>query len=115
MSEGRRTGKGSKDIFQATTAVPAVADTSGRSGPGRPPVHDEPWTKVTVVLFNRQIVFLDRLASDIRAETGAAIKRAELIRALVDALAESDIDLTTASSEGELKDILMAKMGSNVE
>ncbi len=115
MSEGRRTGKGSKDIFQATTAVPAVADTSERSGPGRPPAHDEPWTKVTVVLFNRQIVFLDRLASDIRAETGAAIKRAELIRALVDALAESDIDLTTASSEGGLKDMLMAKMGSNVE
>ena len=26
--------------------------------PGRPPVHDEAWTKVTVVLFNRQIVFL---------------------------------------------------------
>ncbi len=64
-----------------------------------------------MVLFNRQIVYLDRLASNIRAETGAAIKRAELIRALVDALAESDVDLTTASSEWELKDILAAQLG----
>ncbi len=108
MNAGKRTGKASKDIFQATTPV---QEASERSGPGRPHVHDEPWTKVTVVLFNRQIVYLDRLASDIRAETGAAIKRAELIRALVDALAESDVDLTTASSEWELKDILAAQLG----
>ena len=46
------------DIF-APTRRPAV----GKRRPGRPPVHDEAWTKVTVVLFNRQIVFLDRLAT----------------------------------------------------
>src|SRR5215213_4944372 len=27
----------------------------GKRGPGRPPMHAEAWTKVTVVLFNRQI------------------------------------------------------------
>jgi hypothetical protein len=80
-------------------------------GPGRPPVHDEAWTKVTVVLFNRQIVFLDRLAANIRAKSGAAISRAQLIRALVDAVADGDLDLTAATSEADLKASLQARLG----
>src|SRR5687767_15480652 len=76
---------------------------TGVRRPGRPPVHDEAWTKVTVVLFNRQIVFLDRLAANIRAQSGAAISRAQLLRSLVDAIADADIDLTSATSEADLK------------
>ena len=79
-------------------------------GPGRPPVHEEDWTKVTVVLLNRQIVYLDLVAADIRAANGAAIKRAGILRALVDALAASDIDLIAATSEAELKEILSANL-----
>ena len=44
-----------------------------------------------MVLLNRHIVFLDRLATNIRERTGTAIKRAEIIRALIDVLAESDL------------------------
>ena len=95
------------DIFAATRPT----TSEGKRGPGRPPVHDEAWTKVTVVLFNRQIVFLDRMAANIRAQSGAAISRAQLIRALVDAIAEGDIDLTTARSEQDLKAALVARMG----
>lgn len=69
---------------------------------GRRPSHAEHWTKVTVVLMDREIVFLDRLVADIRAASGAAISRAHLIRALIDALAESDLDLTATRSEKEL-------------
>jgi hypothetical protein len=79
--------------------------------PGRPPIHDEAWTKVTVVLFNRQIVFLDRLAANIRAQSGAAISRAQMIRALVDATADADIDLTSATSETDLKSRLLDRLG----
>ena len=74
-------------------------------------MHDEAWTKVTVVLFNRQIVFLDRLASNIRAQSGAAISRAQLIRALIDAVSDGDIDLTAARSEQDLKATLLARLG----
>ena len=95
------------DIFASTRP----ASTERKRGPGRPPVHDEEWTKVTVVLFNRQIVFLDRLASNIRAQSGAAISRAQLIRALIDAMSEGDIDLTTARSEKDLKATLMSRLG----
>lgn len=85
------------------------APLAGRK-PGRPPVHEEAWTKVTVVLFNRQIVFLDRLAANIRAQSGAAISRAQLIRALLDAVADANIDLTTARTEAELKAAILARL-----
>ena len=59
----------SADIFARTKRA-----SSGTRRPGRPPVHEEAWTKVTVVLFNRQIVFLDRLAANIRAFADAVNK-----------------------------------------
>lgn len=89
-------------------SVGRVREQKPAYGPGRPPVHTEDWAKVTVVLLNRQVVYLDLIAADIRATTGAAVKRAEIIRALVDALAESDLDLTIATSEAELKEIFAA-------
>ena len=104
----RKAGKTTQDIF---TPIRAGARPQAGRRPGRPPVHDEAWTKVTVVLFNRQIVFLDRLAANIRAQSGAAISRAQLIRALLDAVADADIDLTSATSEADLKATLLARLG----
>ena len=104
----KRKGKGTQDIVTPTR--PSVRTAAGRR-PGRPPVHDEAWTKVTVVLFNRQIVFLDRLAANIRAQSGAAISRAQLIRALLDAVAEADVDLTSSTSEADLKTALLSRLG----
>src|SRR5262249_52514431 len=57
-----------------------------RPGPGRPPVHSETWSKVSVVLFDRQIVHLDRLSTAIRGASGKTLNRAEIIRALIDGL-----------------------------
>jgi hypothetical protein len=107
MTRRRRIVSGKKtDIFAPTRRPPA-----GKRKPGRPPVHEEAWTKVTVVLFNRQIVFLDRLAASIRAQSGAAISRAQLIRAVVDAISDADIDLTTATSEADLKTTILTRLG----
>ena len=79
--------------------------------PGRPRIHAESWTKATVVLFDRQIAFLDTLGESIRAKSGVAISRAQLIRALLDAVADSDLDLTLARSEAELKRTIYARLG----
>jgi hypothetical protein len=98
---------GKKSDLFAPTRRPAT----GKRKPGRPPIHDEAWTKVTVVLFNRQIVFLDRLAATIRAQSGAAISRAQLIRSVVDAISDADIDLTTATSETDLKATILTRLG----
>jgi hypothetical protein len=70
---------------------------------GRPPVHSEEWSKVSVVLFNRQIVRLDRLASNIRQETGKKVNRAALIRAVIDGLFDSRFNLKAIGSERELR------------
>jgi hypothetical protein len=78
--------------------------------PGRPPVHDEEWTKVTVVLFNRQIAFLDGMAAQIRLRNGAAISRAQLIRAFVDAIGETGIDVTAAQSEADVRAIVTSRL-----
>jgi len=94
------------DIF-----APTRPGSEAKRGPGRPPVHDEAWTKVTVVLFDRQILFLDRLSSSIRDKSGAAISRAQLIRALIDSVAGSDIDLTTARSEADMRATLLSRLG----
>jgi hypothetical protein len=101
-----RSSKVSADIF-----APTRRTNNSKRKPGRPPIHDEAWTKVTVVLFNRQIVFLDRLAANIRAQSGAAISRAQLIRALLDAVADADLDLTMSTSETDLKAAILARLG----
>jgi hypothetical protein len=107
MASRRKTGS-ENTASEGSAGHDIVA--AGRRRPGRPPVHDEEWTKVTVVLFNRQIAFLDRLASNIRAQNGAAISRAQLIRALVDAVSDANIDLTGSTSEADLKTTVLARL-----
>jgi hypothetical protein len=110
--KARRLGKSGEEIFVPPVAVAGPGDTAAPPKKrGRRPSHTEHWTKVTVVLFDRQIVFLDRLGADIRAASGVAISRAHVIRALIDALSDSDLDLTGTRSEADLKAILSARLG----
>jgi len=80
---------------------------------GRPPVHSETWSKVSVVLFDRQIVHLDRLATDIRGTSGKVLNRAEIIRALIDGLLDSGMDITATASEAELRARVARRLGSS--
>ena len=50
---------------------------------GRPQA-SEPYQKVTVCLFDRHVLFLDKVALAIREKTGKHVKRAELVRSIVD-------------------------------
>ena len=90
----------------ATMVKRRTPATNVRSKPkasrGRPPVHQESWSKVSVVLFDRQIVHLDRLATDIRGRSGKVVNRAEIIRALIDGLIDSKMDITKHASERAL-------------
>ena len=79
---------------------------------GRPPVHNETWSKVSVVLFDRQIVHLDRLVTDIRGRSGTVINRAELIRALIDGLIDSGMDIKDTGSEADLRARVARRLGS---
>lgn len=68
------------------------------------PVVTQPdsWAKITVVLLDRHVAYLDRIAVDIRLQFGFAISRAELIRALIEAAARSDVVLSDASNIKEM-------------
>ena len=83
-----------------------------KAGPGRPPVHSETWSKVSVVLFDRQILHLDRLTREIRGKNGKVLNRAEIIRGLIDGLIDSGMDITPASSEGDLRARVARRLGS---
>lgn len=78
-----------------------------KSNRGRPIVHTEPWAKITVVLLDRHVAYLDRLAIDIRLKHGKAISRAEIIRGLIEAAFQSGIDLSQADSIDSLVDLLV--------
>ena len=79
---------------------------------GRPRTHREAWTKVSVVMFERQVLELDQLTAAIRGNTGANLTRAEIIRALLDALNESRIDVTSVVSGAQLKRLLSQKLSA---
>src|SRR5437868_11014042 len=91
--------------------VPSRSHTRTKPGPGRPPVHQETWSKVSVVLFDRQINHLDRLATGVKGTNGKAMNRAEIIRALIDGLLESGLDLKGAPSEAALRAKVARRLG----
>jgi hypothetical protein len=77
---------------------------SERTGPGRPSVHQEAWSKVSVVLFDRQVLRLDRLAAGIRRRAGVGtVNRTVIIRALIDGFLASKCDVRTSRTEADLR------------
>jgi hypothetical protein len=95
----------------ATRAVRRTV-TRPRLKRGRPRTHREAWTKVSVVMFERQVLELDHLTATIRGNTGANLTRAEIIRALLDALNESRLDVTSVVSGAQLKRLLSQKLSA---
>ena len=62
---------------------------------GRPIVHTEPWAKITVVLLDRHVAYLDRLDIDIRLKHG-----------LIEAAIHSGVDLSQSDSIDTLVELL---------
>ena len=93
----------------------AARPRKATGGRGRPPVHQETWSKVSVVLFDRQILHLDRLATDIRGRSGKVLNRAEIIRGLIDGLIDSGMDITGAVSETDLRARVARRLGSSLQ
>ena len=90
------TGKRALDIFTPTTGKRAdIGIEVAERIEGRPRAA-EPYQKVTVTLYERQILHLDKVALVIRERTGQAVSRAELIRSILDKTAG---DLNPESSD----------------
>jgi hypothetical protein len=83
------TGKKALDIFQPTTGKRADI---GKEVPVRikgRPAAAEAYQKITVIMYERQILHLDKVSLAIREKTGQVVHRAELIRAILDKVAGS--------------------------
>ena len=63
------------------------------------------------MLFERQVVHLDNVATTIRRKSGKPMNRAEIIRALIDGLINSRLDLTGIESEASLRAHLARRLG----
>lgn len=83
------TGKKALDIFTSTTGKKAKIGVEVPERIEGRPRSAEPYQKVTVTLFDRQIISLDKVALAIRERKGQVVSRAELIRAIIDAAAGS--------------------------
>lgn len=90
ITNGRKDGTMEQTGAKVTsTCTPATGkkDDAGISIPerreGRPRAA-ESYQKVTVTLYDRQILSLDKAVLVIRERTGQAVSRAELIRAILD-------------------------------
>jgi hypothetical protein len=77
---------------------------------GRPSVHGEAWSKVSVVLMDRQIRSLDSALAAIRRARGTQITRAALIRALIDGVLDGGFDLASITSEVDLQGRLSRRL-----
>ncbi len=75
-------------------------------------MHTETWSKVSVVLFDRQILHLDGLTTVSRGKSGKFLNRAEIIRALIDGLIDSGMDISQAGSEADLRARVARRLGT---
>jgi hypothetical protein len=103
------TGKKAKDIFTKTTGQkPKIGLDVAPRIKGRPKT--EPYQKVTVCLFDRQTLWLDKVALLIREKTGEYVARAELVRAIVDH-AGTWIDPSKRDFDKAIRDLLPSLRG----
>ena len=112
MAKQAKTGKSGEDIFkpektQVKTVTPYPVVPSLK---GRPLEHKESWSKVTVVLLDNQIHYLDTLSATIRQNTKSSVSRAQLIRGILSAVEERGIDLSNAVSEDDIKTTILKHM-----
>lgn len=97
-------GKKAKDIFQSTVKHPEIGLETAPRVKGRPTA-TEPYEKVTVCLYKRNVLFLDRVALAVREKTGRSVRRAELVRALIERAAV-DLDPEGADFEKAVAGLL---------
>lgn len=75
---------------------------------GRPKTMPDEAVKITITLYNEQIAWLDHLTADIRLNSMSIVDRGSMLRAIIGALQDSNLDLTKLKSEKEMRDLLLS-------
>lgn len=77
---------------------------------GRPGVLPPDAVKATITFYNNQVAWLDHLSADIRQNTFAVVDRGSILRAIIGALQDSEIDLSQLRTEQAIRDVIAAKL-----
>lgn len=92
----------------------SMFNNTGEPKAGRPRKEPEKGKarNVTTMLYQNQIDYLDDLIYTIRKEKRASLNRAEILRGILDAVIESDLNLE-ATSEADIKRIVKDRLAGN--
>ncbi len=112
----RKDGKKASDIFAATTGGKPAGKPAKKMG--RPStLGGEQTAKFTALLLSRHVVFMQRFGAATLEKVGARVQGAELLRALLDALADSAVDVTRSvdlsnpqTREANLREFFTSKL-----
>jgi hypothetical protein len=67
-------------------------------------------SRLTVFLTRKQSDGLERLTREIRAGSGAFLNRGEIIRAVVGAVIDSNLDFSAVRNENDLRKLVLEKL-----
>jgi hypothetical protein len=101
----QRRGGGRGDEQAPETRV-AAFPASVPAQVGRPVVHTEPWAKITVVMLDHQVAYLDLVSICVRLAHHSVIPRAELVRAFIEFMERSGIDFSQFATEADIVDYM---------
>lgn len=107
--EKPKLGEKVNSLFEPTTQKENPPEEVKREK-GRPK-HADNIVKTTISLNLHQVVWLDRLSSDIRATSGRIIDRGTLIRGILSAFEKLNLDITSCENEANLTEIIVNKFG----
>lgn len=106
-SKGRGTGD---DITQSTTEESSQTGAPTTPKQGRPKTIENPH-RTTMTLEERQVDHLDRICAEIKLAGGENLSRSNVVRALLDALAASNIEYSEIRSEEKLRKAFRESLG----
>lgn len=94
---------------KSSTTPESTAPPDRRSG-GRVRHYTERITPLTLSVAPEHVRYIDGLCNAITINSGSPCSRGEVLRAIIDALTATGVDLTRASGGDEIRSILTARL-----
>lgn len=95
-----------KDIHESTL----TGTTTSEEGRGRPTKHEGATQNITVIFGDEVADQLRMQCIKMKKAKGGKFSMNEFIRPIIEAVLESDLDLSLADSEEELKELMINKL-----
>lgn len=97
---------------EAPAAMPLAEEAISNAVRGRPKELPTDAIKSTVTLLNSQVVWTQHLSASIREKSKSIVDRSAIIRAILTAIINSEIDLRDCKTEGDVTQAIQAALGA---